>query len=143
MNHKKSYKMKYIFTLIILFFAQLDGQDKNSFNIELVNERKYPMAIDDDGIYSIIIDDKQQSIFSLKGITGSDKRDNITWTTKDEFYWSDSIKKELSTIVDPSTFTSDGVGYSTLELLPKMKGMMVVIYGLYYDKVDSLRIFVK
>ena len=101
------------------------------------------MAIDDNGIYSIIIDDKQQSIFSLKGITGSDKRDNITWITKDEFYWSDSIKKELSTIVDSSTFTSDGVGYSTLELLPKMKGMMVVIYGLYYDKVDSVRIFVK
>ena len=135
--------MKHILTIIILFFAQLDGQDKNSFNIELVNEGKYPMAIDDDGIYSIIIDDKQQSIFSLKGITGSVKRDNITWTTKDEFYWSDSIKKELSTIVDPSTFTSDGVGYSTLELLPKMKGMMVVIYGLYYDKVDSVRIFVK
>ena len=135
--------MKQILTIIILFFAQLNGQDKNSFNIELVNERNYPMAIDENGIYSIIIDDKQQSIFSLKGITGSDKRDNITWTTKDEFYWSDSIKKELSTIVDSSTFTSDGVGYSTLELLPKMKGMMVVIYGLYYDKVDSVRIFVK
>ena len=135
--------MKQILTIIILFFAQLDGQDKNSFNIELVNERNYPMAIDDNGIYSIIIDDKEQSNFSLKCITGSDKRDNITWTTKDEFYWSDSIKKELSTIVDPSTFTSDGVGYSTLELLPKMKGMMVVIYGLYYDKVDSVRIFVK
>ena len=143
MNHKKSYKMKHILPIIILFYSQLDGQDKNSFNIELVNERNYPMAIGDNGIYSIIIDDKLQSIFSLKGITGSDKRDNITWITKDEFYWSDSIKKELSTIVDPSTFTSDGVGYSTLELLPKMKGMMVVIYGLYYDKVDSVRIFVK
>ena len=135
--------MKQILTIIILFFVQLDGQDKNSFNIELVNERNYPMAIDDNGIYSIIIDDKQKSIFSLKGITESDKRDNITWTTKDEFYWSDSLKKELSIIVESSTFTIDGIGYSTLELLPKMKGMMVVIYGLYYDKVDSVRIFVK
>jgi len=140
---KINFNMKHIITIIIIIYAYLGGQDKGSFNIHLLNERNYPMIIDSAGVYNINIDDQQKSIFTLAAITGLDKPENIIWTTKDEFYWSDSIKKELSPIINPSIYTRDGAGYSTIELLPKMKGMMILIYGHYYDKMDSINIFIK
>ena len=140
---KINFNMKHIITIIIIIYAYLGGQDKGSFTIQLLNERNYPMIIDSAGVYNINIEGQQKSIFTLAAITGLDKPENIIWTTKDEFYWSDSIKKELSPIINPSIYTRDGAGYSTIELLPKMKGMMILIYGHYYDKMDSIYIFIK
>ena len=121
----------------------MGGQNMGSFNNELLNEGNYSMTIDNEGVYNITIDDKQKSIFTLAAITGLNKTVNIIWTTKDEFYWSDSIKKKLSPVVNPSIYSSNGIGYSTIELLPEMKGMIIVIYGHYYDEIDSVNIFIK
>ena len=135
--------MKHILTIIILFYSQLDGQDKNSFNIELVNERNYPMKIDTNGVYHITISDKQQSIFKMKATTNSPSTERITWRTKEKHQWSDGIRTDFYPVVNPSSYTKDGVGYSMVGFLPEMKGKVVVIYGQYYDKVDSVRVFLK
>jgi hypothetical protein len=109
----------------------------------MLNERNFPMKIDTNGVYHITIDDKQQSIFKMKGITGSNKTERITWRTKNKFDWSDSIRTDFYPVVNRSSYTKDGVGYSMVGFMPEMKGKMVVIYGTYYNQTDSVRVMVE
>jgi hypothetical protein len=58
----------------------------------------------------------------MKGITGSNKTEKITWSTKNKYSWSDGIRTDVYPIVNPSSYTKDGVGYSMVGFLPEMKG---------------------
>ena len=109
----------------------------------MLNERDYPMSIDEKGVYHITIDDKQQSIFKMKGITGTNETKKLTWRTKEKYYWSDGIRTDIYPVVNPSSYTKDGVGYSMVGFLPEMKGKMIIIYGTYYNETDSIRVIVE
>jgi len=135
--------MKPITIILFVFQILLFGQGSKSFSIEMLNERNFPMKIDTNGVYHITIDDKQQSIFKLKGITGSNKTERITWRTKNKFYWSDKIRTDFYPVVNPSSYTKDGIGYSMVGFMPEMKGKMVVIYGTYNNQIDSVRVMVE
>ena len=135
--------MKLVITILLLFKTFLFGQVSKTFNIEMLNERNYPMKIDTNGVYHITISDKQQSIFKMKATTNSPSTERITWRTKEKHQWSDRIRTDFYPVVNPSSYTKDGVGYSMVGFLPEMKGKVVVIYGQYYDKVDSVRVFLK
>ena len=135
--------MKLVITILLLFKTFLFGQVSNTFNIEMLNERNYPMKIDTNGVYHITISDKQQSIFKMKATTNSPSTERITWRTKEKHQWSDGIRTDFYPVVNPSSYTKDGVGYSMVGFLPEMKGTVVAIYGQYYDKVDSVRVFLK
>jgi len=139
MNHNSNY----LFTILLLFQSLLFGQDTKSFSIEMLNERNYPMSIDTNGVYHITIDDKQQSIFKMKGTTVSNRTERITWKVKDKLYWSDKIRTDIYPVVNPSSYTKDSVGYSMVGFLPEMKGSSVIIYGHYYSLTDSVVIHIK
>ena len=109
----------------------------------MLNERNYPMTIDTNGVYHITIDNKTQSIFKMKGITGSNKTEKITWMTKNKYSWSDGMVTDFYPVVNPSSYTKDGVGYSMVGFIPEMKGKMIVIYGTYYNETDSIRVIVE
>jgi len=48
----------------------------------MLNERDYPMSINEEGVYHITIDNKIQSIFKMKGITNDNEGyHKITWKT--------------------------------------------------------------
>ncbi len=79
----------------------------------------------------------------MKGITGSNKTERITWKTKNKFYWSDSIRTDFYPVVNPASYTKDGVGYSMVGFMPEMKGKMVVIRGTYNNQTDSVRVMVE
>ena len=79
----------------------------------------------------------------MKGITGSNKnRKNNLGVQKNKYSWSDGIRTDVYPIVNPSSYTKDGVGYSMAGFLPEMKGKMVVIYGTYNNQIDSVRVMV-
>ena len=109
----------------------------------MLNERNYPMTIDTNGVYHITIDDKQQSIFKMKGITGSNKTEKIAWRTKKKYQWINGIKTDFYPVVNPASYTKDGFGYSMVGFMPEMKGKMVVIYGTYNNQIDSVRVMVE
>ncbi len=46
-------------------------------------------------------------------------------------------------MVNPSSYTKDGIGYSMVGFMPEMKGKMVVIYGTYNKLTDSVRVMVE
>jgi hypothetical protein len=126
-----------------LFIGLAWGQTTKSFSIELLNERNFPSAIDTNGVYHITISGKQQSIFKMKGVTGSNMTEKITWKVKDKLYWSDGIRTDYYPVINPSSYTKNGVGYSMVGFLPEMKGKLVVIYGTYNNQTDSVRVMVE
>ena len=128
---------------LLLFIGLAWGQTNKSFSIELLNERNFPSAIDTNGVYHITISGKQQSIFKMKGVTGSNMTEKITWKVKDKLYWSDGIRTDFYPVINPSSYTKNGVGYSMVGFLPEMKGKLVVIYGTYNNQTDSVRVMVE
>ena len=136
--------LKYTLLFILLFQTLLFGQDTKSFSIEMLNERDYPMSIDEEGVYHITIDNKTQSIFKMKGITNDNEGyHKITWKTKNKYSWSDGMATDYYPVVNPASYTKDGVGYTMVGFMPEMKGKMIVIYGTYYNETDSIRVIVE
>ena len=136
--------MKYTLLFILLFQTLLFGQDTKSFSIEMLNERNYPMTIDTNGIYHITIDNKTQSIFKMKGISNDNEGyHKITWKTKNKYSWSDGMATDYYPVVNPASYTKDGVGYSMAGFMPEMKNSSVVIYGHYYSLTDSVVIHIQ
>tara|TARA_X000001036_G_C20356948_1_gene674912 strand:- start:222 stop:617 length:396 start_codon:yes stop_codon:yes gene_type:complete len=129
---------KYLIIILLLSF----GISQDSFRVELLNERSYPMKIDKNGTYHITVG-KGQSILKMKGTTNSSLTERITWKSKNEFYWSDGMRTDIYPVVNPASYTKDGVGYSMIGLMPEMKGKTITVYGYYYDKVDSVKIIVE
>ena len=130
-------------TLLLLFIGLAWGQTTKSFSIELLNERNFASAIDTNGVYHITISGKKQSIFKMKGVTGSNMTEKITWKVKDKLYWSDGIRTDFYPVINPSSYTKNGVGYSMVGFLPEMKGQLVVIYGTYNNQTDSVRVMLE
>ena len=124
---------------LLLFIGLAWGQD---FKVELLNERNYPWEIKEDGTYVVKVG-KAQTILKMKATTNSSKTERITWKTKNEFYWSDGMRTDTYPVVNPASYTKDGVGYSMVGLMPEMRGKTITIYGYYYDQVDSVKIIVK
>ena len=125
---------------LIVFLGISSGQ--NTFSIELLNDRDYPMFINKAGEYNIKAG-KSMRILKMKGVTNSSKIERINWETKNSFYWNDRLRTDNYPAVSPSCYTRDGVGYSMVGLFPEMKGTMVTVYGIYQNQIDSVKIFIQ
>ena len=154
--------LKYIFRnrymMVLMLFAcedvssNVSKQNTNvsplSFRIEMLDERNYGMVIDDNGEYHIDISPNYQSIYKMKGITGSSKTERITWTTDKSYSWSNGFATDYYPLVNPSSYTKDYgngkfVGFSMIGFVPEMKGSSVIIYGHYYSLTDSVVVHIK
>jgi len=148
--------LKYIFrnryVMVLMLFGCEDvssngnkpntNEEQLSFSVSMLNERAYPMSVDGD-VYTITISPNHQSIFKMKGTTGSSMVERINWTTDTSFSWSNGIVVDDYWLVNPSSYTKEGVGYSMVGFMPEMKNTDVVIYGYYYDMVDSVVVHIK
>ena len=144
-------RILYSLSVILIFSCEDVSSNGNkpitnkelSFRIEMLDERGYGMYVDDDGEYHITISSNSQSIYKMMGITGSSKVERITWRTKEKYYWSDGIRTDFYSVVNPSSYTKDSVGYSMVGFLPEMKGKTITIYGIYCYLVDSVVVSIK
>ena len=108
----------------------------------MLNERDYPMSINEEGVYHITIDNKIQSIFKMKGITNDNEGyHKITWKTNilGVMEWLQII----TLLWTPASYAKDRVGYTMVGFMPEMKGKMIVIYGTYYNETDSIIVIVE
>lgn len=118
------------------------SKPSRSFSIEMLNERGYDMTKNGNE-YIVDISSSHQSIFKMKGLTNSNNTERITWDSKEKYYWSNGLVTDEYWVVNPSSYTKDGIGYSMVGFLPKMENKVVVIYGYYYDMVDSVVVHLK
>ena len=79
----------------------------------------------------------------MKGITGSSRTERITWTTNNNYRWSNGIVEDYYPLVNPASYTKDGIGYSMVGFMPEMKGTSVIIYGHYHSITDSIIVNIK
>ena len=148
--------LKYIFrnkyVMVLMLFGCEDvssngnkpntNEEQLSFSVSMLNERAYPMSVDGVG-YTITISPNHQSIFKMKGITESNMTERITWTKNKSYDWSNGIVVDDYCLVNPTSYTKDGVGYSMVAFMPEMKGSSVVIYGHYYSLTDSIVVHIQ
>ena len=148
--------LKYIFrnryVMVLMLFGCEDvssngnkpntNEEQLSFSVSMLNERAYPMSVDGN-VYTIIISPNHQSIFKMKGITKSNMIERITWTKNKSYSWSNGIVVDDYWLVNPASYTKDGVGYSMVGFMPEMIGSSVIIYGHYYSLTDSVIIHIK
>jgi len=120
----------------------ITNKEELSFSVEMLNERGYPMSVDGD-VYTITISPNHQSIFKMKGTTGSSMVERINWTKNKSYSWSNGIVDDDYWLVNPTSYTKDGVGYSMVGFMPEMVGSSVVIYGHYYSLTDSVVIHIQ
>ena len=113
-----------------------------SFSIEMLNERGYDMTKNGNE-YIVDISSSSQSIFKMRGLTNSNDTERITWDSKEKYYWSNGMVTDEYWVVNPSSYTKNGIGYSMVGFLPKMENKVVVIYGHYYDLKDSVVVYLK
>ena len=149
--------LKYIFrnryVMVLMLFGCNDvssngnqpntNEEELSFRIEMLDERNYGMVLDGNGEYHIDISPNYQSIYKMKGNTGSSRTERITWTKNKSYDWSNGIVVDDYCLVNPTSYTKDGVGYSMVAFMPEMKGSSVVIYGHYYSLTDSIVVHIQ
>lgn len=149
--------LKYIFrnryVMVLMLFGCDDvssngnqpntNEEELSFRIEMLDERNYGMVKDSKGEYHIDISPNYQSIYKMKGITGSSRTERITWTKNKSYDWSNGIVVDDYWLVNPVSYTKDGVGYSVVGFMPEMMNSSVVIYGHYYSLTDSVVVHIK
>ena len=149
--------LKYIFrnryVMVLMLFGCNDvssngnqpntNEEELSFSVSMLNERGYPMSVDGD-VYTITISPNHQSIFKMKGITGSsNKTERISWTTNNNYRWSNGLVEDYYPLVNPASYTKDGKSYSMVGFMPTMKNTDVVIYGKYYNLIDSVIVHIQ
>ena len=129
---------RYIPLLLLIVLSKGQG----TFDIELTNERDYPVFINATGDYNIKAG-RTQLVLKISGITNNPKMERIDWKTKNSFSWNDGTRSENYPVVNSSTYTTKGVGSSMVGLLPEMNGTTVTIYGFYQNQVDSVKIHIQ
>ena len=127
---------------IIFLLSLVYPSNPKVFNIELLNERGYSWKNTQDE-YWVDISNDYQSIFKVKGVTHNPRVQKISWKTKNKYYWGNGIIIDEYWVVNPSSYTKNGIGYSMVGFLPEMKGKSVVIYGYYNGMVDSIMVNLK
>ena len=149
--------LKYIFrnryVMVLMLFGCDDvssngnqpntNEEQLSFRIEMLDERNYGMVIDGNGEYHIDISPNYQSIYKMKATTNSSRTERITWTKNKSYRWSNGIVVDDYWLVNPASYTKGGVGYSMVGFMPEMIGSSVIIYGKYYNLVDSVIVHIK
>ena len=142
---KYIFRNRYVMVLLLLGCEPVSSNEDEPFtsivhifDIEMLDERNYGMEIDANGVYHIDISSNSQSIYKMKATTGSMMTERITWTTNKSYRWSNGIVVDDYSLVSPSSYTKDGIGYSLVGFMPEMKNSSVVIYGHYYSLTDSI-----
>ena len=150
--------LKYIFrtkyVMLLLMFGcedvssngniPINNEEQFSFSVEILNERNYPMYLDKNGEYHIDISSNHQSIFKMKGTTNRPRyTERITWTKNQSYLWSNGLVVDDYCLVNPASYTKDGIGYSMVGFMPEMENSSVVIYGHYYSLTDSVVVHIE
>ena len=118
------------------------SEPPNNFRIEMLNERNYPMSRKGD-VYRIKISDNHQTIFKMKAVTNSNKTERVTWSTNKSYRWSNGMVTDFYPLVNPTSYTKNGLGYSMVGFLGEMKNSEVVIYGHYQNQIDSIKVIIR
>ena len=124
--------MKKWLYLSLLLVATLDGQIKikpvDSYGLKKVGRNTYVLKLNN----------SRQTLVRLTGQVEDGGYQKVMWKTDKKYWWSNGFAKDEFKVVNPATYSSNGVVNTMFGPLPEMKGKTVAItasYGRHKDKI--------
>ena len=124
--------MKKWLYLSLLLVATLDGQIKikpvDSYGLKKVGRNTYVLKLNN----------SRQTLVRLTGQVEDGGYQKVMWKTDKKYWWSNGFAKDEFNVVNPATYSSNGVVNTMFGPLPEMKGKTVAItasYGRHKDKI--------
>ena len=88
--------------------------------------------------YELKLNDKSQTLVRLTGKISDGGYQRVVWKTDRKYWWSNGFAKDEFKVVNPYTYSKNGVVNTMFGPLPEMKGKTVAItasYGGHKDKI--------
>ena len=124
--------MKKWLYLSLLLVATLDGQIKikpvDSYGLKKVGRNTYVLKLNN----------SRQTLVRLTCQVEDGGYQKVMWKTDKKYWWSNGFAKDEFKVVNPATYSSNGVVNTMFGPLPEMKGKTVAItasYGRHKDKI--------
>ena len=124
--------MKKWLYLFLLLVATLNGQIKikpvDSYGLKKVGRNTYVLKLNKE----------RQTLVRLTGMVEDKGYHRVVWKTDKRYWWSNGFAKDEFKVVNPATYSSNGVVNTMFGPLPEMKGKTVAItasYGRHKDKI--------
>ena len=124
--------MKKWLYLSLLLVSTLDGQIKikpvDSYGLKKVGRNTYVLKLNN----------SRQTLVRLTGQVEDGGYQKVMWKTDKKYWWSNGFAKDEFKVVNPATYSSNGVVNTMFGPLPEMKGKTVAItasYGRHKDKI--------
>ena len=122
-------KWLYLFLLLV---ATLNGQIKikpvDSYGLKKVGRNTYVLKLNN----------SRQTLVRLTGKVEDGGYQKVMWKTDKKYWWSNGFAKDEFKVVNPATYSNNGVVNTMFGPLPEMKGKAVAItasYGRHKDKI--------
>ena len=113
--------MKKWLYLFLLLVATLNGQIKikpvDSYGLKKVGRNTYVLKLNN----------SRQTLVRLTGQVEDGGYQKVMWKTDKKYWWSNGFAKDEFKVVNPATYSSNGVVNTMFGPLPEMKGKTVAI----------------
>ena len=96
------------------------------------------------GGYSVRVSPTRQTLIKLEGTIPEKKGyHRVTWKTDKKFFWSNGIATDEVKVVNPVSYSKNGMVYTMVGVFPEMKGKTIVITATYDEYTDTMTLKLK
>ena len=123
--------------LSVLFISSLFGQ----IDIKISDGYKVNKGISG---YTVRLNNSRQTLIKLEGtIPEKSGYHRVTWKTTNKYFWSNGIATDEFKVVNPVSYSKNGMVYTMVGVFPEMKGKTIVITATYGDYTDKMTLKLK
>ena len=121
-------KWLYLIFLTSYLFSQIEIEPVGLYNLKKVGRKTYVLKLNN----------SSQTLVRLTGRVQDGGYQKVMWKTDKKYWWSNGFARDEFKVVNPATYSNNGVVNTMFGPLPEMKGKTVAItasYGRHKDKI--------
>ena len=121
-------KWLYLIFLTSSLFSQIEIEPVGLYNLKKVGRKTYVLKLNS----------SSQTLVRLTGRVQDGGYQKVMWKTDKKYWWSNGFARDEFKVVNPATYSNNGVVNTMFGPLPEMKGKTVAItasYGRHKDKI--------
>ena len=121
-------KWLYLIFLTSSLLSQIEIEPVGLYNLKQVGRKTYVLKLNS----------SSQTLVRLTGRVQDGGYQKVMWKTDKKYWWSNGFARDEFKVVNPATYSNNGVVNTMFGPLPEMKGKTVAItasYGRHKDKI--------
>ncbi len=121
-------KWLYLIFLTSSLLSQIEIEPVGLYNLKKVGRKTYVLKLNS----------SSQTLVRLTGRVEDGGYQKVMWKTDKKYWWSNGFARDEFKVVNPATYSNNGVVNTMFGPLPEMKGKTVAItasYGRHKDKI--------